>query len=242
MQHAYREKLKPCDSNEIKTATLENKIFKMFEEVTTSEKLKTHMEVLSSEGRTGQMRLERQLRKLESKLRRLGTAKKRLLELYADGHSDRAEYAKKSAEYNNEISEVTNEKLELMQRIPLLHKRAVIDLSIAQYCDAVRIRLAQCKDFETRRQFCLDFVDHIVHYKNLVELHGYVPIRTETRDDDTPPVKIEYKITAEIEWAERYGTYMKKNGGNLISGMEFNSLVGESRRMMKDRVIPEHLA
>ena len=178
----------------------------------------------------------------ESKLRGLSTAKKRLLELYADSHTDRGQYAKKSQEYDREISEVTKEKLELVQRIPLLHKKAVIELSIAQYCDVVRARLVQCKDFETRRQFFLDFVDHIVHYKNLVELHGYVPIKIETQDDDTPSVKIEYKIVAEIEWAERYGTYMKKRGGSPISAMDFNSLVGASRRMMKDKIIPEHLA
>lgn len=169
-------------------------------------------------------------------LRAISTAKKRILELYANGGAERAEYAKKSAEYDSEISELANEKLDLVKRIPLLHKPAVIELSIAQYCDEIRVRLQQCKDFETYRQFFLDFVDHVVYYKNLVELHGYVPVKSAERNDDgeIETTKIEYKITTEIEWAERMAQFWKKTGGTRISVMDFNSMVGSSKRRMKD--------
>ena len=106
-------------------------------------------------------------------------------------------------------------------------------MSIAQYCDEVRSRTSQCKDFETYRQFFLDFVDHIVYYKNLVELHGYVKIQSTNEDD--PETRIEYKIITEIEWAERFSNYRKKMNGTRISVMDFNSMVGQSKKMMKDR-------
>lgn len=96
------------------------------------------------------------------------------------------------------------------------------------------MRLSQCKDFETQRQFFLDFVDHVIYYKNLVELHGYVPVRSELNDADQIETKIEYKITAEIDWAERFANYRKKSGGSVISMMDFNELVGKSKKRMRD--------
>jgi hypothetical protein len=69
-----------------------------------------------------------------------------------------------------------------------------------------------------------------VYYKNLVELHGYVPVR----DGNEHEAKIEYKITTEIEWAERMAQFWKKKNGTRISVMDFNSMVGSSKRKMRD--------
>ena len=99
------------------------------------------------------------------------------------------------------------------------------------------MRLTQCKDFETYRQFFLDFVDHIVYYKNLVELHGYVPIRSANTEGEQTETKIEYKVTTEIEWAERMALFWKKSGGTRISLMDFNEVAGQSKRRMKDQKI-----
>ncbi len=186
------------------------------------------------------MRLQRQLKKLGGKLKTLSVAKKRVLDLYANGGIERGEYAKKGAEYDTEISQLANDKIELTKQIPLLYKPAIIELSIAQYCDEVRVRITQCKDFETCRQFFLDFVDHIVYYKNLVELHGYVPVRSAHSDEEQIETKIEYKITTEIEWAERMAQFWKRGGGTQISMMDFNHMVGQSKGRMKDVIIPSH--
>jgi site-specific DNA recombinase len=240
LMHSQKSKLKPCDNNEIKTSILEEKVFKLYEDIVSKpELLKQHIEVLKSEGKASQMRLQRQLKKLEDKLKSLSIAKKRVLELYANGNLERAEYAKKGAGYDNEIKQLATEKVELVRQIPLLHKTSVIELSIAQYCDEVRVRVKQCEDFETYRQFFLDFVDHIVYYKNLVELHGYVPIRSLNSDGEQIETQIEYKINTEIEWAERMAQFWKKSGGTRISLMDFNEVAGRSKKMMRDnRVQP----
>jgi hypothetical protein len=47
-------------------------------------------------------------------------------------------------------------------------------------------------------------------------------------------VKIEYKVTTEIEWAERMAQYWKKKNGTRITVMDFNSMEGASKRKMKD--------
>lgn len=235
LMHSQKSKVQKCDSNEIKTSILEEKVFKLFESIVSKpELLKQHMEVLKSEGRASQMRLQRQLKKLEDKMKSLSVAKKRVLELYANGSVERAEYAKKGEEYDTEISQIATEKVELVKQIPILHKPSLIELAIAQYCDEIRVRLKQCKDFETYRQFFLDFVDHIVYYKNLVELHGYVPIRSLNSDGEQTETRIEYKITTEIEWAERMAQYWKKTGGTRISLMDFNEVAGRSKKIMKD--------
>lgn len=197
--------------------------------------LKEHMEIFKSEGKAEQNKLQRQLKKLDSGIKNTSASKKRVLELYAEGNIDRADYSKKSTEYDAELSRLASEKVELVKQIPLLHKPAVIDMSIAHYCDEVRSRIRQCKDFETFRQFFLDYVDHIVYYKNLVELHAFVPIKSAIQNEDEIETKIEYKIITEIEWAERFANYRKKINGSRISVMDFNSLVGESKRRMKDK-------
>jgi len=234
LQHSLKSNLRKCDNNEIKTSILEEKVFKLFKDfVTKPDLLKQHMDIFKSEGRANQTKLQRQLKKLDSTMKNASVSKKRILELYANGNIERTDYSKKNLEYDSEIERLANEKVELVKQIPLLHKPAVIELSIAQYCDEVRSRMAQCKDFETYRQFFLDFVDHVVYYKNLVELHGYVTI--QSTDEEEAKAKIEYKITTEIEWAERFANYKKKINGTRISVMDFNSMIGQSKRMMRDR-------
>ena len=166
-------------------------------------------------------------------MKNISMSKKRIMELYASGNIERVDYSKKNLEYDSEIERLANEKIELAKQIPLMNKPAVIELSIAQYCDEVKSRMAQCEDFETYRKFFLDFVDHVVYYKNLVELHGYVTIQP-TKEDEIE-TKIEYKVITEIEWSERFSEYRKKTNGTRISMMDFNSMVGQSRKMPKDR-------
>ena len=73
-----------------------------------------------------------------------------------------------------------------------------------------------------------------MYYKNLIEIHGFVPVKSDSGNpEDT--VKIEYKIFGEITWAERMKKYWKRDhNGSLISMMEFNNLVGKSKRRMHD--------
>jgi len=235
LQHSIKSKLRKCDNNEIKTSIIEEKVFKLFENIVVKpELLKENMDIFKTGGKTEQNKLQRQLKKLDSAIKNMSASKKRVLELYAEGNIGRADYSKKNMEYDSELARLATEKVELVKQIPLLHKPVVIDMSIAHYCDEVRSRIRQCKDFETYRQFFLDYIDHVVYYKNLVELHAYVPIKSATQNEDEVETKIEYKIITEIEWAERFANYHKKTNGSRISVMDFNSLVGESKRRMRD--------
>lgn len=77
LQHSKKSNLRKCDNNEIKTSILEEKVYKLFkEEVVKPELLKKHMDIFKSDGRVSQMRLQRQLSKIETRLRAISTAKK----------------------------------------------------------------------------------------------------------------------------------------------------------------------
>lgn len=226
--HSKILKLKKCDNNEIKTSILEDKVFRLFKDIVVKPNLlKKYIDIFKKDGRASQLKLQKDLKKLNEKMKDISVSKKRILDLYASGSIDKNEYSKRSLIYDEEIGKLANDKVELIKQIPLLQKHSVIELSIVQYCDEIRLRLNRCKDFETFRQFFLEFVDHIVYYKTLIELHGYIPIKTEDGSD----VKIEYIINTEISWHERFAGYYKHDGGSVITVMEFNNLVGKSQNL-----------
>lgn len=69
----------------------------------------------------------------------------------------------------------------------------------------------------------------------MVELHGYVKVQSAANtDDQETETKIEYIIITEIEWAERFSNFRKKVNGTRISMMDFNSMIGQSKKMMRD--------
>lgn len=85
-------------------------------------------------------------------------------------------------------------------------------MSIAQFCERARLRYEKCADFETRRQFLLDYIGEIRYRKDRVELHGLVPIDLKTpeaKSSDVGLAQIEFCIEAEISIADRTGLRSK---------------------------------
>ena len=97
------------------------------------------------------------------------------------------------------FSELKMDHKELVKIIPFLHKTQVIDVSINQYCESVRIQLEKCIDFETKRQFMLDYIEKIVYLNDTVEIHGSVPVKLkayEDQDQSAETAKIEFCINS----------------------------------------------
>ncbi len=81
-------------------------------------------------------------------------------------------------------------------------------MSIEQFCERARLRYEKCIDFETRRQFLLDYIGEIKYRKDKVELRGSVPIELkaqEAKRSDAGFAQIEFCIQAEISVADRLG-------------------------------------
>ena len=89
-----------------------------------------------------------------------------------------------------------------------MHQYGAIDAGIAQYCEAVRVRLATCADMASMRRFLLEYVDKVVYLKHTVSLHGFVPVVSEI-GDDTPARKLPFCIVSEITRQERWEERMR---------------------------------
>jgi hypothetical protein len=75
---------------------------------------------------------------------------------------------------------------ELVKRIPILHNTHMIDVSVRQYVEAVRMRLENATDFDTKRQFLLDHIDRVVYGNDRVVLYGSVPVNQPRVGNRTP--------------------------------------------------------
>lgn len=88
----------------------------------------------------------------------------------------------------------------LIGRISLVHKTEVIDSSINRFCETAQVRLSECKDFQTKRQFLVDYVEKIIFLNDKVSLFGSVPIITKGRADEFElTTKIDFKIDGRVK-------------------------------------------
>lgn len=88
--------------------------------------------------------------------------------------------------------------METQKQIPLLHDNLEIDIAIKRYCETVKLKLKKCDDFDTKRKFCLDFINKIVHREDGITLYGYIPIESEAGKS-----KLEFKIDKSISDTDR---------------------------------------
>ncbi|MGB0757450.1 MAG: recombinase family protein [Patescibacteria group bacterium] len=203
VMHAKSTKMQRCDNKEIKSELLENCVMDMFTNtILIPKELKKHLEHSKEKTKVAQERMEKGLKAIDLNIKKLNKEKKRILELYATGDLDRDMYGKKSLEYDNEINKVKIERHELIQKIPVLHKKSVIDVSVRQYCELLKAQLEKCTDFETKRQFMLDHVEKIVFVNDHVTLHGFVPVKLKAYEDPDQPSeasKIRFCVEGKIK-------------------------------------------
>jgi hypothetical protein len=101
----------------------------------------------------------------------------RIVDIYASGDLPRETYVAKNLAYDAEAAKLRMQVAELNSRIPLLRKRSVVQASITAFCQSAEARLNACTDFDSKRQFLLEYIDKIVYRAGTVSLHGAVPIK-----------------------------------------------------------------
>ena len=143
------------------------------------------MDFFKEKGRRAQIKLEKDLKKLEEKIRDLQQERKRIIDIYASGNLSRPEYIKRCLNYDRETLAVMAKRANLLERVPLLHKTSVIDASINQYCESVRTRLLSCTDFESKRQFLLDHIEKVTYWNDRIALHGSIPVSSQDKDSES---------------------------------------------------------
>jgi hypothetical protein len=108
--------------------------------------------------------------------------------------------------------------MELIKRVPLLHKKEVVDVSIKQFCETARAKFERGEDFESKRQFLLEYVEKIVYWNEKIEFHGSVPIKLKVYDkgeEKTEIAKIDFCIKDTILKIERFGRKDRKPNFNI---------------------------
>ncbi len=141
---------------------------------------------------------------MEQKIQDFRLQKKRIIDVYTVGDMDRLEYVTKCLTNDNEVSALNKQRMELIRRVPLLHKPKVIDASILQYCQSARIQYQQSNDFSSKREFLVNYIEQITYWNDRIAVHGSVPIRidqqnTNTESGESETSKLEFIITTKWE-------------------------------------------
>ena len=76
---------------------------------------------------------------------------------------------------------------EVLKQIPTLRNPHLIDASVRQHVEAVRTRLENATDFDTKRRFLLDHIARVVYANDRIALHGAVPVNVPARDAPEQP-------------------------------------------------------
>ena len=186
LMHSKKSDIRRCDNKEISARYLEDHVFALIAAVMFDrEKIRRCMDFFKEKTKAAHLRLEKELKAIEDAMQSLAEKKKRIIDVYASGDLSRDSYVKKSIDYDNEILKLKKKRSDILKRIPLLHKTKVIDASIRQYCETAQMRYQQCVDFETKRQFLLDYVEKVTYWKDKLAVHGAVPVLLKQEYADT---------------------------------------------------------
>lgn len=197
-----------CKNPEVLSKLLEACVFTMIQEtMTNSGKLKKCMDLPRRKARTSQWRVENRLKEIERYISNLAEQRKSIIDLYASGTIDRPTYAERCQKHDNAISRAKTERSEIIKSIPALHKKDIVDVSIQQFCEAVKTRWAICKNYDLQRKFMLDFVEKIIYNNTNVTLIGSVPVKLKTYEDPDQPSeasKLEFRIEGQIKRGNKW--------------------------------------
>lgn len=195
---------------------LEDKVFSMIKEsMLDVPTLKANMPFFRGDYRADQKRVEWKLMRLDKKLQEIDKQKKRIIDSYISGQISQEEYAKQNTEIDQELLQTKFKKEQLLQTIPLLHQKEIVDVSIRQFCDGVKVRLEKCRDFDSKRQFLLDYIDQIIYRKDKVVVVGSVSVRLGERSESNDANKIQFRIESDLSKKE---FHIKKRAQYLVDG------------------------
>jgi len=182
--HSKNSDMKRCSNPQIYTHRLESAVQSIVEETMTNEtKLKNHLIGHMDKPSTVKSEAQRKLKAIEQKLLDFTNRKREIVDLYAKGKINRAEYGKKCQQYDAAINEAKNTRTALLTMIPALHQKGTVESSVESYCNGLKSRLQNCADFDTRRQLMLNYIKQIVFARGKVEVHGSVPIQLGAYSD-----------------------------------------------------------
>jgi site-specific DNA recombinase len=236
--HAKNSGFIVCRNSEIATRILDACVLEMIEDqMLDAEKLRSWMEFFRRKVKASQVSMEKKLVNIDRNLATLEQKYKRLLDLYASGDLKREMYIQKNSELDSESNLLRANKIELLQQIPLLHKKEVVDISLAKYCEGVKEQFKSSTDFSTQREFLVQHIEKVIFFKSKVTIYGYVPIQLKVYQDpdqSSESSKIRFIIEKELDRNEliaKLKALEKSTGeteGTQITWTEFDQKLQKS--------------
>lgn len=197
--HADDSDFLRCTSPEISAKVLEPQVWSLIEKTMLDPvKIKKYLEYSKVRSKFDHEIMDQKLKAVAAKLKELAEEKRNILNSYARGKITKREYSENSLRSDDQINRVKIERAELLKKIPLLHKRNIVEANIGQFCDTTRARFQKCTDFESKRQFLLDHIESIIYSPTKITIIGSVKIQLAAYNDPDQPSDAS-KITFRIE-------------------------------------------
>jgi hypothetical protein len=170
-----KDVIERCHNSEIRTHILENRVLQLIHDVLCNpDKLRRCIELPADTERMERKKLRRRLTTFDTRMKELDAERRRLINLYATGELDKDAYINASAALDREL-EVLQRTKAALGATQSLNKRAEMDVRIRQFCEQARARFERCIDFDTRRQFLRDHIEHVIYHPRSVVLIGSIP-------------------------------------------------------------------
>ncbi|MCC7356748.1 MAG: recombinase family protein [Candidatus Doudnabacteria bacterium] len=230
----YRCRTKGINHNpEIDTRVLDSTVVEMVTSILLKpNELRNYISLGNNQ--KNQSKLDKQIKDVESKIKTVSKQKERIIDLYSFGDLEREEYVKRISIYDEEVGNLQTKRAELLKYLPLFQKPEVIKASTEQYCKTLKSQFTRCGDFNSKRQFLLDYIAKVEYRKNgksddKIKLIGAIAI--EVSKDETVP--IEFKIEQVINRIEALNRVKQLNtddqtiNGKEIPKKEYGKLVIE---------------
>src|SRR6516162_6237166 len=135
----------------------------------------------------------RELTRVAYKIGALDRERRELISRYAANQMTGDEYIAANRALDEKLERLVRAKAKLVTALRPTHHEDFVDASIRQFCATAKARMQACSDFDANRQFLVDHIEWVNYNRYHVTIAGFIPVRTESRENKLP-FRIEGKI------------------------------------------------
>ncbi|MFA5127247.1 MAG: recombinase family protein [Patescibacteria group bacterium] len=180
-----------CKNPEVSAPKIEKCVFKMIKDTLLDpDRLLLCTDYMKTKNGLTHEKVENEISDIENSILKITKDKKQYLDDYAKSKITRTLYSKNCSLCEKEIDNLKTQKNQLINKMPRLHKKQVIETSVKQFYEVAKTRFEQATNFNTKREFLLDYIDKIVFLNKKITLYGSLPIKLKAYNDPNQPSKV----------------------------------------------------
>jgi DNA invertase Pin-like site-specific DNA recombinase len=186
-----RTQIERCENSVISTHILEGHVFEMIRETMLDPgKLRG---CIGSGAGMDDLSTARELARAAQKIGALDQERRELISRYAADQMTGEEYIAANRALDDKLERLVRAKTKLAAALQSTHHEDFVDASVRQFCATAKARLQACSDLDANRQFLVDHIERVTYNRYHVTIAGFIPVRTESRENKLP-FRIEGKI------------------------------------------------